>query len=280
MTVPSTVTKDVYEANGVNRDWPITFTTSGIGTDEVKVYVTTDGVSQLITSDYEVDLSIPTVTYPTIVSGLDPVDAGKEVVILRQLNLKQETDYKNQGTLPAETIEEGQDRAIMSIQQMQEQLNRALLNDVNAEDPVTFQDLVDAVAAADAYAASAAGLASDAADSASDAAGSASDAAGSASDAAGSASDAAGYASSVNIKGHTQTFDADDLTAGVLTLTTPTGYTVIKFYKIYDENGEEIGSPDGFDRSSLEMDFSSLEDAGILTSATTWTIESFWGPTV
>lgn len=167
MTVLSTNNKDVYSADGNTRNWPITFETSGITSEEVLLYVTnTTGVSTLIATNVSVDLTIPQVVYPTVVSGLPLVTAGNQIVLLRTLIAKQESDYKNQGPLPAETIEAGQDRAIMMIQQVQEQIDRALVNDVGASDPVTFQDLTDAVTAAESSATDAAASAVDAAASA------------------------------------------------------------------------------------------------------------------
>jgi len=144
MTVASTVVKNVYDGDGVTRNWPITFDIGGIVSTEVLTYVTdTAGTSTLVTVGVTVDLTVPEVVYPTVASGLPLVASGYQVVLLRQLELKQETDYKNQGTLPAETIEEGSDRTVMMVQQMQEQLDRAIVSDVSESAPD-----IDAITAA------------------------------------------------------------------------------------------------------------------------------------
>jgi len=132
MTVENTENKEIYSGNGTTYRWPITFETSGVEASEIKVYRTdSDGVSTLLTSNYEVDLNALEVIYPTPASGLDPVPTGEGVVILRALSLNQELDLKNQGTLNAENLEDGFDRVVMMIQQVQEQVDRTPQADVS-----------------------------------------------------------------------------------------------------------------------------------------------------
>jgi len=149
----STNNREDYDGDGATRDWPITFPVTGIESDEITVYyVEADGTENLLSSSYEVDLTAPEVTYPTVASGLPVLTTAESIVILRELDLLQEIDYKNQGTLPAETIETGLDRLTMMVQQLDEEVGRCV--QVSVSDSTTpaelLQLLEDAVADAEA----------------------------------------------------------------------------------------------------------------------------------
>lgn len=144
MPVQSSNTKDVYNGNGVTTEWPITFQVNGgdndqrlvISEDEVLVYITDeDGISTLLEEDYEVDLNNLVVTYPTVASALEPLPTGQKIVLKRWLEFTQETDYKNQGSLPAETIQLSVDRLTMICQQLLEEIDRANQVDVSENEP-------------------------------------------------------------------------------------------------------------------------------------------------
>ncbi len=277
MTVESTSNKDTYTGNGSTREWPITFDINGIVSTEIKVYKTViaTGISTLITSGYEVDLLVPQVIYPTVISGLDPIDTDHEVLLVRVLEEKQDTDYKNQGSLPAETIEEGQDRLVMMIQQLQEEINRSFQVDIS-EDTSDLQTLYDTLNAAVASAEAAQSGAETAETNAETAE---TNAATSEANAATSETNAAASAAAINFRTHEQTFDADDLSSGVLTLTTPSGYTKMVTCTIFDEDNVQVLCGDSCANDTLALDLSSFEDSGDLTSSTTWTIRSTWGET-
>lgn len=155
MTVPSTVTKVSYTGDGVTYNWPITFNISGITSSEVEVYLVdvASEISTLLESNYSVDLAVPEVIYP--VSG-DPITSDYQILLVRKLQLTQDTDYKNQGSLPAETIEEGSDRVVMMIQQLQEQIDRTIKADISQGEATL--DEVTAAAAANAAAAAASAI--------------------------------------------------------------------------------------------------------------------------
>ena len=138
MTVPSIVSKVSYSGDGVTYNWPITFEISGVSSSEIKLYlVDTAGLSTLVMSNYTVDLNVPEVVYP--VTGT-PIAAGYEVIVVREIALKQEIDYKNQGALPAETIEQGMDRLTMMVQQTQEQLDRWVKLPITNDTAPAFPD--------------------------------------------------------------------------------------------------------------------------------------------
>ena len=148
MAITSIINREDYQGDGVTRDWPITFPVLTAGVNEFDVYhIEADGTETLLLANYEVDLVAPKVTFPTIVSGLPVLTTAENIVILRVLDLFQEIDFKNQGTVPAETIEDGLDRLTMMIQQLNETLGRAVI--ISVSDTTTpaeyLQFLFDAI---------------------------------------------------------------------------------------------------------------------------------------
>ncbi len=237
MTLSSTNLKDTYDADGVTRDWPITFPIDGVSETEIEFYVTdTDGNSVLTTNGVEVDLSAVKVVYPTEASGLDILTTGS-VVLLRNLPLKQENiDVENQGNIPLTSIEAEFDRVVMMVQQTQEEVDRCIKGDVSNEgyDLDDLQeDLDDAVDDAETSAAEAA-------------------------------------ASAVKANGVQTTFDNSDLSSGVYTishslgLTSPFAVRVV----VVNNNSKEIGPDDlTFSANSVAVDLSSF---GTITG--TWAV--------
>lgn len=274
MTISSTVLQDIYDGDGATIDWAITFPVTGLTDDDIELYISEGGVSTLVTTGFEIDLTAPEATYPTVASGLDPLTTDQKIVVRRTLDLKQEQiDVDNQGAIPLTSIETGFDRITMMCQQIQEEVDRSVKVDFGQ---TTTDELIEAIEVSVAAAASSASAAS-----ASETAAGLSEtaASGYADDASGYADEAAASAASITFRTHEQTFDADDLSSGVLTLTTPTGYTKIVTYSIWDELEEQIFCGDTFNNSTLALDLSSFEDSGDLTGATTWTIRSTWGAT-
>jgi len=125
-----------FRGNGSLRDWPIDFDISAsVQESEIIGYlVNSDGVSVPIESNFEVDLNERSYTYPTVASGQPPISSSYQVLIVRNLSLVQESDYKNQGPFPAETIEADFDRIVMILQQFQEQLNRSAKSDISGSE--------------------------------------------------------------------------------------------------------------------------------------------------
>lgn len=168
MTVASTNLKDIYDGDGVTRDWPITFPVDGLTEADIEFYVTNAaGLSTLVTNGVEVDLTTPKVTYPTVASGLDLLTSSEKAVNLRALPLTQEQiDVDVQGAIPLISIETALDRLTMITQQLNEEIERCVKVDLTGDDP---DELIDAITDAvnDAEASAAAAAASEAAAAAS-----------------------------------------------------------------------------------------------------------------
>ena len=127
MTVSSTTVKNSYSGNGSTRQFAygykifadsdlIVIIRSAAGTETVKTLTTHYTVSGAG------DASGGNVTFT---AGNIPV-TGETVVIIREVPQTQAIDYIANDPFPAESHEEGLDRATMTTQQVQEELNRSI----------------------------------------------------------------------------------------------------------------------------------------------------------
>nr|BAR37663.1 putative tail fiber [uncultured Mediterranean phage uvMED] len=127
MTVSSTTVKNSYSGNGSTTQFAygykifadtdlIVIIRSAAGTETVKT----------LTTHYTVagagDASGGSITFT---SGNTPA-SGETVVIIREVPQTQAIDYIANDPFPAESHEEGLDRATMTTQQVQEELNRSI----------------------------------------------------------------------------------------------------------------------------------------------------------
>lgn len=165
MTVSKDYNKHVYEGNGLTVDWPYDFdlpiTAAGApDTSLIRVFLT-DGAGEVgeITGGFTVDAGTGTVTYP--LSG-PPLASGEKITILRELPVSQQFfDPSNQSNLYPETLEDSTDRLVMMVQQVKEDVQRAIKLPVDREgtpeevDPLPILDARDeAVSAASSASAS------------------------------------------------------------------------------------------------------------------------------
>lgn len=128
MTISNGNRKNQYTANGSNDTFAYTFK---IFTD-AEIAVDVDGVTKTLTTHY-------TVTGEGVDAGGDVVfttgnipAADATVTLTRNVPLTQEIDYVENDDFPASSHEEALDRAIMLIQQLQEQIDRTAHVTVNA----------------------------------------------------------------------------------------------------------------------------------------------------
>lgn len=125
MSITSQVCKHIYQADGQTRNFEIDFPI--LSTQDVAVYVTsTDGTETQITENYAVNLAQGTVEYPLLASGLDPVEAGCKVTLVRTTPLTQELMLTQQGVLDAKALEGGYDKVTLQLQEVAEQLKRCI----------------------------------------------------------------------------------------------------------------------------------------------------------
>lgn len=132
MTVQNSNVKNIYIGNGSTTSFPFTFPCPKA--EYIKVFVRKNNLIAQ-TDDFTVDLDNATVTYPK--SGT-PLAAGENLVILRELPLKQPLNLVNQGPFFAEDIETTLDEEVMMIQQLREQLGRSLTVPVDIDGETYF----------------------------------------------------------------------------------------------------------------------------------------------
>jgi microcystin-dependent protein len=124
MTVSSETNKVSYNGGGGVVTFPYTFK---IFADEDLLVVIrdADGVetTQALTSDYTVT-GAGSDSGGNVVMGTAPV-SGETLVIKRELELVQETDYPPNDPFPAEAHEDALDRLTMEVQQLKEEIDRA-----------------------------------------------------------------------------------------------------------------------------------------------------------
>ncbi len=168
MTISTTSNTTTQQGNGSNTNWNYTFLIPSA--DDLVVTLTTiaDGTTEVLDpSVYSVtginDPNGGTVTYPLIGS---PLSTAFNITIQRILPLTQEVDLVNQSAFYPDVVEGEFDYLTMLVQQMQEQIDRALAFPVGASTvsiTTLMTDILNAAANATAAAASAAAAAASAA---------------------------------------------------------------------------------------------------------------------
>jgi hypothetical protein len=128
MTVSSTTVKNSYSGNGSTTQFAYGYKI--FADSDLIVIIRTDSTGaetvKTLTTHYTVagagDASGGSITFT---SGNTPA-SGETVVIIREVPQTQAIDYIANDPFPAESHEEGLDRATMTTQQVQEELNRSL----------------------------------------------------------------------------------------------------------------------------------------------------------
>ncbi len=119
MTVSSPQNKAVYIGNGTAKEFAVPF--SFLEETHVKVKQKLKDV-QTERTDWEISSG-------NIVFKTAP-EQGAEIVIVREVPLTQETDYRDNEILHAETLERDFDKLTMQVQQLKEQIDRAVTVDM------------------------------------------------------------------------------------------------------------------------------------------------------
>jgi hypothetical protein len=135
MTVESTTTKHIYKGNGTARSWAVTYRYSE--TADIKLIMTTPaGVESAVTSNFSISVSssgATTVTYPVTGAALA---SGYKLTIYRQTPQKQIVDLIYGGAFNPDVLEhDGFDRAVMMIQELQEEVGRSIKVSISDPNP-------------------------------------------------------------------------------------------------------------------------------------------------
>jgi hypothetical protein len=132
MTISSTTVKNSYNGNGSTRTFVYTFKIfqdsdlqviirSANGTETIKTlntHYTITGAGNSGGGSVTFLQNLPSYDYtPT---------ASEKIILIRNIPQTQSLDYISNDTFPAESHEEGLDRTIMVVQQLQEEVNRSI----------------------------------------------------------------------------------------------------------------------------------------------------------
>ena len=142
MTVANTTTKLQYKGNGENRTFGITFPLAD--GSHLRLFLTTpQGMESEITKNFAFSDTLDSVTYPTLESGLEPLEDGYTLTLLRQTPPTQELDLQSGHALDAEELERGFDKLTCLVQEAQEQMARAICYPVSAEEKPSAEDFLE-----------------------------------------------------------------------------------------------------------------------------------------
>ncbi len=119
MTVSSQTNKVIYIGNGIAKEFAIPF--PFLEKEHLKVY-------QLLTN-VRTDRKDWTIDGGNLVFA-DAPESGAEIAIVREVPLTQETDYRDNEILHAETLERDFDKLTMQVQQLAEKSERAVTVDI------------------------------------------------------------------------------------------------------------------------------------------------------
>ena len=119
MTVSSQTNKIIYTGNGVAKEFAIPF--SFLEKEHLKV--------RQKKNDIQTERTDWTVKNGNLVFAIAP-ENGAEIAIVREVPLTQETDYRDNEILHAETLERNFDKLTMQVQQLAEKQDRAVTVDI------------------------------------------------------------------------------------------------------------------------------------------------------
>ena len=119
MTVSSQTNKVIYIGNGVAKEFAIPF--SFLEQEHIKV--------RQKKNDIQTERTDWTVKSGNLVFT-DAPESGAEIAIVREVPLTQETDYRDNEILHAETLERNFDKLTMQVQQLAEKQDRAVTVDI------------------------------------------------------------------------------------------------------------------------------------------------------
>lgn len=131
MSVSSTQSKQIYAGDGVTTQFSIPFPLADMvaGTDLAVYIANAAGVITKLNSGFTVNTGTMKVTYPNVGAPL-PND-GSQIILNREEPLKQGLTLTDSGPFSPKSVETQLDMLTYIVQQLQEQLSRAVLLPIN-----------------------------------------------------------------------------------------------------------------------------------------------------
>ena len=143
MSIINTKAKSVYNANGTTTEWNLGFTYDDT-VSNVHIYIVDANDNETeVTSNYSIADGV--LTYPTTASGLEPLAEGNKLVIVRDTPRTQDIELTSNGKLDGKVLEGGYDKLTLQVQELTEQVNRAIKFPVTEDSADTFLDPITAI---------------------------------------------------------------------------------------------------------------------------------------
>ena len=143
MSITNTKAKSVYNANGTTTDWNLGFTYDDT-VSNVHIYIVDANDNETeVTSNYSIADGV--LTYPTTDSGLEPLAEGNKLVIVRDTPRTQDIELTSNGKLDGKVLEGGYDKLTLQVQELTEQVNRAIKFPVTEDSADNFLDPITAI---------------------------------------------------------------------------------------------------------------------------------------
>ena len=143
MSITNTKAKSVYNANGTTTDWNLGFTYDDT-VSNVHIYIVDANDNETeVTSNYSIADGV--LTYPTTDSELEPLAEGNKLVIVRDTPRTQDIELTSNGKLDGKVLEGGYDKLTLQVQELTEQVNRAIKFPVTEDSADNFLDPITAI---------------------------------------------------------------------------------------------------------------------------------------
>ena len=143
MSITNTKAKSVYNANGTTTEWNLGFTYDDT-VSNVHIYIVDANDNETkVTSNYSIADGV--LTYPTTASGLAPLAEGNKLVIVRDTPRTQDIELTSNGKLDGKVLEGGYDKLTLQVQELTEQVNRAIKFPVTEDSADNFLDPITAI---------------------------------------------------------------------------------------------------------------------------------------
>jgi len=145
MTVSNTTRSKSFSCNGSTHEFDFPFKVFDEG--DIRVFVRdSSGVETELTyttnfevsnaaGNYESGGTVTTVTYASGARATYAYPSGNTLIIMRDLDRTQSTDYVNNTKINMDTLEDDLDRAMMIIQEVDEKADRALVSPIEDGSP-------------------------------------------------------------------------------------------------------------------------------------------------
>lgn len=139
--IQDTLSKVVYVANGEQREWDVPF--QFYDSKDLHIYLTDDGVRvEEVFQNFEYNEESKHIIYPTPESGLAPLEAGKQILILRETPNTQEED-SSEIYFKSKDIERGLDKLTMQVQELARDSYRAVkVSHFDTTSPEDFTEML------------------------------------------------------------------------------------------------------------------------------------------